>query len=271
MTEAGTRPKRTVQPGPPRDHDPKGPRRPWPEHAVALVRTTAYSVVATVFFVLTSFAMAWVFLLPRDRTRFALDWWANADLFLLRLLVGQRTEVLGRENIPAGPALVAAKHFSQWETLALVPLLPSGRIILKKELLAIPLYGAYARHYGMISVDRSAGAAALKQLAHDAAAALAEGAQIVIFPEGTRRPVGAPPDYKPGAIFLYERLGVPMVPVALDSGLLWPRRRFVRYPGIITVSFLPAIPAGLDRRTAQQRLVEAIEGETARLVARARG
>jgi 1-acyl-sn-glycerol-3-phosphate acyltransferase len=224
-------------------------------------------VVATVFFVFMSVAMSWVLLFPRGRPRWALDSWAAADLLILRVIVGQRTRVLGRENIPAGPALVAAKHQAAWETMALLPLLPSGRIILKKELLSIPLYGAFARHFGMIAVDRSAGAAALKQLATDAEAVLAQGAQIVIFPEGTRRTIGAPPDYKPGAIFLYDKLGVPMVPVALNSGLLWPRGRFVRYPGTVTVSFLPAIPPGIDRKVAQRRLIDAIETETARLVA----
>lgn len=259
-----------MTPADPPTLDAKGPRRSGPAHAVALVRSLVYSVVATLVFILASLAMSWALLLPADRTRFAFTSWARIDLFLMRVILGQRMVVLGRENIPPGAALVASKHFAQWETVALVPLLPNGRIILKKELLSIPLYGAYARHYGMIAVDRSAGASALKQLATDSAAVLAEGAQIVIFPEGTRRPVGAPPDYKPGAVFLYERLGVPMVPVALDSGLLWPRRRFVRYPGTITVSFLPPIPPGLDRKTAQRRLVDAIETETARLVARAR-
>lgn len=247
--------------------DPQGPRRDGLAHAVALVRSAVYSAVATVFFVLVTLAMSPVLLFPKSRTRWALNGWAAADLVLLRVIVGQRIRVLGRENIPAGPALVASKHQSAWETMALLPLLPNGRVILKKELLSIPLYGAFARHYGMISVDRSAGAAALKQLAIDAERVIADGGQIVIFPEGTRRALGAPPDYKPGAIFLYDRLGVPIVPVAVNSGLLWPRHRFVRYPGTVTVSFLPPIPPGLDRKVAQRRLIDAIETETARIVA----
>ncbi|MEM8664038.1 MAG: lysophospholipid acyltransferase family protein [Pseudomonadota bacterium] len=249
--------------------DGKGPRRPMPEHVVALVRSAVYSVVATTYFIITTTLCAWVMVLPADRMRFLLNWWAQGDVWLLRIICGQRVVVRGRENMPTGAALVASKHQAAWETLALIPILPRGAIILKKELLKIPIYGWYARYYGMIPVDRSGGPAALKQLAADAKAAIDDGFQIIIFPEGTRQLVGAPPDYKPGAIFLYERLKVPMVPVALNSGLLWPRRRFVRYPGTITVSFLPAIPPGLKRGEAKERLQTAIERETDRLVAQA--
>jgi 1-acyl-sn-glycerol-3-phosphate acyltransferase len=209
---------------------------------------------------------AWVLLLPKGRMRSALSFWAAGDLWLLRVIAGQRVRVIGRENVPDGAALVAAKHQAEWETMALLPILPRSVVILKKELLSIPLYGWYARHFGMIPIDRAAGSSALKALAADAGQALEKGAQLVIFPEGTRRPVGAPPDYKPGAIFLYERLAVPMVPVALNSGLFWPRRRFVRYPGTITLSFLPPVPPGLPRAEAKARLEAAVEKETARLV-----
>lgn len=248
----------------------KGPRKSGFAHWIALVRSAGYSVLATAFFIVVTLACAFIFLFPPDRMRVFLIGWAAADVWLLKVLVGQRIEILNRENRPVGPALVAAKHQSAWETLSLLPMLPKGVVILKRELLMIPLYGWYARYFGMIPVDRSAGPSALKQLAVDAAAALRRGAQIVIFPEGTRRPVGAAPDYKPGAIFLYEKLGVPMVPVALNSGLFWPRGRFVKYPGTITVSFLPAIPPGVPRVEAKARLQDAIEAETARLIARAR-
>ncbi|WP_420393441.1 lysophospholipid acyltransferase family protein [Acuticoccus sp.] len=248
---------------------PRAAVRSGPAHVLALARTALYSVAATTFFILTTLAFAFTFALPPDRMRFLLSSWAAGDVLLLRLIVGQRTAILGRENIPQAAALVAVKHQSAWETLALVPLLPRGAVILKKELLSIPLYGWYARYFGMIPVDRAAGPAALRQLVKDAAVALRRGAQIVIYPEGTRRPIGAPPDYKPGAIFLYEKLDVPMVPVALNSGLLWPHGRYVKYPGTITVSFLPAIPPGLKRAEVQRRLREAIEAETDRLVAAA--
>ncbi len=252
------------------DATQKGPRRHGLPHIVALVRSVAYSIATTIMFLMLSLLFMWVMLLPRGRTRLLLDVWGRLDQFLLRILCGQKIVVRGEHNKPVGPALVAAKHQSAWETTALIPMLPKGVVILKKELLKIPIYGWYARYYGMIPVDRAGGAAALKQLAEDAKRSVAEGYQIVIFPEGTRRLVDAPPDYKPGAIFLYDRLKVPMVPVALNSGLLWPRRRMVRYPGVITISFLPAIPPGLPRAEAQARLQDAIERETDRLVAEER-
>lgn len=252
------------------DADRKGPRRSGPGHYVALVRSLIYSVSATLFFIAMSLACLWIMLFPANRMRIFLRLWASGDLLLLRLICGQTVEVRGTENIPTGPALVAAKHQAAWETMALVPMLPRGVIILKKELLKIPLYGNYASFFGMIPVDRSAGSAALKKLAEDSRAAVDKGMQILIFPEGTRRVVDAPPDYKPGAIFLYNQLKVPLVPVALNSGLLWPRRRLVRYPGTISVSFLPAIPPGLSRAEAQERLQTAIERETDRLVAEGR-
>lgn len=265
QTAAPTPPVETADPA-----AGKGPRRPNPAHALALVRSAIYSVCATAFFIIAAALCMWVMFFPAEKTRICLRLWAAGDLLLLRLICGQTIEVRGAHNKPDGPALVASKHQSAWETLALVPMLPKGAIILKKELLNIPVYGWYARYYGMIPVDRGAGPAALRQLALDARAALEKGFQIVIFPEGTRRVVGAPPDYKSGTFFLYEKLKVPIVPVALNSGVLWPRRRFAKYPGTITVSFLPAIEPGLPRAEVKARLQDAIERETDRLVAEAR-
>jgi 1-acyl-sn-glycerol-3-phosphate acyltransferase len=255
-TDAATPPRRPF----------KGPRRKGVAHWIALARTIVYSALATIYFLLMTTLGAWILLLPAERMRPALILWAAGDLWLLKVVAGQRVRVIGRQNVPDGPALIASKHHAEWETMALLPLLPRTVVILKRELLSIPLYGWYARHFGMIPIDRSAGSSALRKLAVDAGRAVAKGARIVIFPEGTRRPVGAPPDYKPGAIFLYERLKVPMVPVALNSGLFWPRRRFVRYPGTITVSFLPPVPPGLPRAEAKARLEAAVETETERLV-----
>lgn len=259
----------TVSAAPPADNQ-QDPRRTGVAHAAALVRSVIYSVAATVFFIVMSIICSPVMLFPARHTRIILRLWTQGDIVLLRVICGQKVAVRGLENLPDGPALIAAKHQAAWETLALVPMLPRGVVILKKELLSIPLYGWYARYYGMIPVDRGAGPAALKQLAIDAKAAVAKGFQIVIFPEGTRRPVGAPPDYKPGAVFLYDQLRVPMVPVALNSGVFWPYKQIVRYPGTITVSFLPAIPPGLPRAEIKARMQHAIERETERLVAEAR-
>lgn len=209
------------------------------------------------------------YLTPRKWSIRALQAWARTSIWLLRMVAGTRMEVRGREHIPVGPALVAGKHQSFWETFAILPLLDDPAMVLKKELTFIPFFGWFIYKFRMIAVERSSGSAALRQLLQEAGDRIAQGRQVVIMPEGTRREPGDPPDYKPGAAALYGRLNVPCVPFALNSGVFWPRRRFLRYPGTIVIEFLPAIPAGLGRRDFQARLEAAIEQATARLVAEA--
>jgi 1-acyl-sn-glycerol-3-phosphate acyltransferase len=131
----------------------------------------------------------------------------------------------------------------------------------------LPFYGWYAWKTGLIPVDRSAGMAALSRMTKAAQRELKRGRQIVIFPEGTRQAPGAAPDYKPGVAFLYSKAGVPCVPMALNSGLFWPRRSTRRIPGTILVEALEPIPPGLDRPTFAARLESVLEAATARLVA----
>lgn len=216
------------------------------------------------FFVLTavmSVVGAPVFLMGSERmaVRYT-QVWGRACLVLLRVIVGIRVEVRGRENIPTGAALVAAKHQSAFETFALLPLLPFPAMVMKAELGRIPLFGTYSRTCGMILVDRRKGATALREMAAQAKREAAKGRQVVIFPEGTRRAPGAPPAYQPGVALLYKGLGLPCVPVALNSGLHWPRRSFRKHPGTIVVEFLPAIPPGLDSKAFLAGLEAAIEG-----------
>ena len=176
-------------------------------------------------------------------------------------------EVRGLENLPThGPVLIAGKHPSFWETFALLPLVDDPCMVLKKELTLIPLFGWFALKFRMIAVERNAGAAALKRMVARAKREIAEGRQIIIMPEGTRKGPDDPPDYRPGAAALYNALNVPCVPFGLNAGLYWPRRKFLRHPGTIIVEFLPALPAGLPRKLFQERLQAAIEGSTARLV-----
>jgi 1-acyl-sn-glycerol-3-phosphate acyltransferase len=203
---------------------------------------------------------------PRKWSIRALQAWASTSVFLLRVICGVRMEVRGRENIPEGAALVAAKHQSAWDTFALLPLLDDPAVVLKRELIWIPLYGWFIPKFRMIPIEREAGAAALRRMMARAREAAAMGRQILIFPEGTRKAPGDPPDYKPGVAALYAGLALPCVPVALNSGLYWPRRKFLRYPGTIIVEFLPALPAGLPRREFAKRLEETIETGTAKLV-----
>ena len=210
------------------------------------------------------------FLAPRKWAIRALQAWARTSLFLLRAIAGTGMEVRGREHIPKGPALVAGKHQSFWETFAILPLLDDPAMVLKKELTWIPFFGWFIFKFRMIAVERSAGTAALRNLVARAEEEIAAGRQIVIMPEGTRRGPDDPPDYKPGAAALYGKLGVACTPFALNSGLYWPRRKFLRHPGTVIIEFLPAIPANLPRREFQTRLEAAIETATARLVAEGR-
>jgi 1-acyl-sn-glycerol-3-phosphate acyltransferase len=193
--------------------------------------------------------------------------WGRTSTWLLRVICGTRVEVRGVEKIPWGPLLVAAKHQSTWETFGLLALFVDPTFILKRELLWLPLFGWYARKARMIPVDRGGRAQALAGLVRDSAVHLAAGRQIVIFPEGTRRPAGAEPSYKYGVVHLYAESGVPCLPVALNAGLFWPRRSLLRYPGTIRVEILDPIPPGLAKKEFAARLRDVIEEATARLVA----
>lgn len=192
--------------------------------------------------------------------------WARANLVLLRVVTGMKCEIRGREKIPPGSILVAAKHQSAWETFALVPLFDNPVFILKRELQWIPIFGWLTIKGRMVPVDRRKGARALTAMIERARIELALKRQLIIFPEGTRRPAGAEPAYKYGVAHLYVAEGVPCVPVALNSGLFWRRRSILRYPGTVVVEFLDSIPPGLGRDEFFERLQDAIETATARLI-----
>ncbi len=197
--------------------------------------------------------------------------WGHTNLALLRIVCGIAVEWRGLDKIPPGAVLVASKHQSAWETFALLTILRDPTFILKRELLWLPFFGWYARRAGMIPVDRGAGKAALVAMTARARAALAHGRQIVVFPEGTRRAPGAEPKYKFGIAHLYAEGGAPCVPIALNSGLFWPRRKFMRYPGTITVEVLDPIAPGLAMDAFFSRLRHEIESATAKLVEQAGG
>jgi 1-acyl-sn-glycerol-3-phosphate acyltransferase len=196
--------------------------------------------------------------------------WARACLWLHEHVAGVRMEVRGREYMPHGAALVAAKHQSSFETIAFFPMLSNMTVVMKQSIRSLPLFGPYTVKTGMIHVDREGGAAALRHLSARAREEIAKNREIVVFPEGTRRPVDAPPDYQGGIGLLYRSLNVPVVPVALNSGLYWPRRSLLHYPGTVIIEFLPPIPAGLDTRTFLARLQDAIETASNRLAAEGR-
>jgi 1-acyl-sn-glycerol-3-phosphate acyltransferase len=204
-------------------------------------------------------------LMPRRAIIALARHWARVDLAMLRMICRIEVDWRGLEKIPNGAILVAAKHQSAWETFALLTLFDDPTFILKRELLWLPFYGWYARHAGMIPVERGGGKPALVAMGAHARAALAEGRQIVVFPEGTRRAPGAEPSYKYGVAYLYGECGVPCVPIALNSGLFWPRRRFMRYPGTIVVEVLDPIAPGLPVDEFFPRLQREIETATAKL------
>lgn len=195
--------------------------------------------------------------------------WLGGALFLQRTVLGLSFEVRGREHLRPGPLIVAAKHQSAWDTMVFHQLLADPAFILKKELLSLPFIGWYLNKTGQVPIDRKAGIKALKLMVEGARQAAAEGRQVVIFPEGHRQPPGVAGDYHSGAAMLYAALDVPVVPVALNSGLFWPRNAFLRRAGVITLEALPAIPKGLDRRTFMAELERRIETATRALEAEA--
>jgi 1-acyl-sn-glycerol-3-phosphate acyltransferase len=193
-------------------------------------------------------------------------WWAKATLFLMRLICNIKVEFRGIEKIPKGPLVVVAKHQSFWETFALMQFFDRPIFILKRQLIYIPVFGQFLIKTGMIAIDRSAGVKALLDMTRRARATVRSGCQLVIFPEGTRRPPGAPPDYKTGFAQIYSACGVQCLPIALNSGLFWPRRTFMRYPGTLVVEFLDPLPPGLSKDEYISRVRSAIEDATGRLV-----
>jgi len=196
--------------------------------------------------------------------------WGRVNLVLLRVVAGIDYEIRGREKIPSGPAIVASKHQSAWETFALLPLFDNPLFILKRELQWVPVFGWLTIKGRMVPVDRKKGSQALIAMTERARVELSDGRQLIIFPEGTRRPAGAEPRYKYGVAHLYAAEGVPCLPVALNSGVFWPRRSLRLRPGTVVVEILDPIMPGLDKDVFFARLQETIETATARLIAEAR-
>jgi 1-acyl-sn-glycerol-3-phosphate acyltransferase len=233
-----------------------------PSMARSLLFNVLFYVTTTLFVVIGSPLL----FAPRGWAMAALKVHARFELWLLRASVGTTVEVRGRENIPHGPCLVASKHQSAWETFALIPIFRDPALLMKRELLFIPFHGWFSRKFEMIPVDRDKGPAALRRMLREARKRIDDKREIIIFPEGTRRPPGSPPEYKTGIVLLYDALGVPCLPVALNSGLFWPRRSVIRRPGTIVVEILKPIPPGLPRDEFLRRLQEAIEGASRRLL-----
>ncbi len=235
-----------------------------------VLRALLFNVVFFGFTALSCLAFLPLMALPWRVLSGAVRLWAVAVMWLLRVIAGIRYQVRGTDKLPTRPAVIAAKHQSIWETIAINALLHDPALVLKKELLRIPVWGWLARHAGHIPVDRRAGVRALREMSAVAASAIADARHVVIFPQGTRTPPGRTRPYLPGVAALYARLGVPVVPMALNSGLFWGRRAFLKRPGVITVEYLDPIAPGLDRKDFLRELERRIESATGRLEQEAR-
>jgi 1-acyl-sn-glycerol-3-phosphate acyltransferase len=232
---------------------------------VTLLRSILYMIAFYITTALYLLLGSWLLLAPRSWAMAGLKSHARTCVWLLRWIAGTRMEVRGQERLPQGACLIASKHQSAWDTFALIPLFADPALVMKAELMQIPVYGWFSRKFGMIPIKRETGPSALRDMLREARSRLDAGRQILVFPEGTRRPPGAPPDYKPGILMLYDQLQAPCVPVALNSGVFWPRRSIIRHPGTIVVEILEPIPSGLNRKEFAARLEAAIETASERL------
>ena len=228
------------------------------------------SLSFNVFFYVSSmlFCVLLIFFcwLPRTWVQRLIVGWLTCEIWALGVVAGVRFEVRGRENLPPGPAILVSKHQSAWDTGIFCLLVSDPAYVLKKELIWLPFYGWLLKRVEMVAVDRSAGASALKSMIRQARRALDKKRHVIIFPEGTRGATGTKGHYHPGVAALDRAFDQQVVPVALNSGLYWPRRSFVKRPGTIIIEFLPAMPKGLERKTFMADLENRIETATDRLL-----
>lgn len=223
---------------------------------MTVLRSTLFALIfypGTVFAVLSAFLA--VPFGDKAVRRHALQW-ACFHRWCCRWLLGIRSRTIG--TMPPAPYLIAVKHQSMFETLEMLLVANDPAIVLKRELADIPFFGRIAQHAGVIPVDRAGSAKALRRMMRAAAAARDSERAILIFPEGTRVAPGEQPPLQAGFAGLYKQLGLPVIPIALDSGQLWPRRSFLKQPGIITMLIGDPIPPRLPRDEVEKRVHAAI-------------
>jgi 1-acyl-sn-glycerol-3-phosphate acyltransferase len=225
-----------------------------------ILRSVLFNIVFYINLILQMVVMTpFYFLAPRKMAWFVPKNWARSNHWLFRVIVGTTFEIEGLENIPEGGYIFAPKHQSFWDVYALLPWLSDPFFILKRELVWIPLFGWYVLKQRMVPVDRGARGKVMAAVMQRAKDEMNTGRQLIIYPEGTRRPPGAPPEYKYGIARLYRDLTVPVVPVVMHPGLFWPRRKFLRYPGHFKVRILPPIEPGLDPDVFLKTLTDRME------------
>lgn len=235
------------------------------------LRALAFNIAFFALTALMGVAGLPVLLLPRRRVMDFGRFWARCVLALLKAIVGLDGEIRGLEHLPSGPAIIAMKHQSAWDTLILPIVLGDPAAVVKRELLWLPFYGWYAARAGSIAIDRKGGAGALRRMVRAARQAVTAGRSVVIFPQGTRTAPGEHVAYQPGVAALYQALRLPVVPAAVNSGLYWGRRSFVKRPGRIILAFLEPIPPGLPRAQLMSELEARIEAATSALEQEALG
>ena len=233
------------------------------------LRSVSYNALFYLNLILHILIAIPTFLLPRRAFMTIAKSWGRTSNALLAV-AGIRVELRGREKIPPGALLVASKHQSFWEAFTLLTLFDDPAFIVKRELMWIPFFGWLLWKADQVPVDRRAKGGAIAGMLESARKALAHARQIVIFPEGTRTAPGAPPAYRSGLANLYAATNVPCLPVALNSGVFWPRRKFLRYPGTIVLEVLDPIPPGLNKDEFAARLQSDIETASNRLIAEGR-
>lgn len=231
-----------------------------------MVRSLLFVLLFYVWSTLCGLAMTPLLLAPRRWTLRAMAIWGAVVIVLLRLICNIRVEFRGRQHLPVGKALVAAKHQCMFDTMGPLAVFPDACYVMKTELLRIPFYGWFCVKAGMVEVDRQGGSRALRKLIVDARARLKASRQLVIFPEGTRTPPGVKANYQPGVAGLYRDLGLPCTPVATNSGAHWPPHGLLRRPGVIVYEFLEPIPPGLHRGVFMRELESRIETASSRLL-----
>lgn len=236
-----------------------------------ILRSLAFNVFFYAWTILLLIILIPILIVPNRHATLAIaKLWGRGSLWGIRVLCGVTHEFRGLEHIPKEPHILASKHHSTLEILALLTVIDQPAFIYKRELGMVPVFGWAVWRAKQISVDRGKKGAALRSVTEGAGQALARGQTVMIFAEGTRRPVDAPPDYKFGMVHLYATLNVPCLPVAINAGLFWPRRTFRRQPGHSVIEFLPVIPPGMEPKEFGARLQHDIETATAKLVAEAR-
>lgn len=234
------------------------------------IRSLIFNVLFYLNMIVWTILLLPTLLLPRIVFCRLVIYWIKLSFWMLKVICGTTYEIRGREKAPKGGFLVASKHQSMWETLGLFLVFDDPAFVLKRELQWLPLYGWYTLKHRSIPINRRGGSATLAIMNERAREEAASGRQIVIFPEGTRTAPGAPPAYKYGIAHMYDQMKVTCVPVGLNSGMFWPRRKFLRYPGTIVVEICEPIAPGLDRETFLEVLKERIERSSDQLLAEAR-